>query len=94
MKVNIIYLFGIPSNILTDDGNLFANKLMDKICDLFVIKQRNFLMYYVAANGLVEAFNKTQCNLLKKVVFKCKRDWHDRMEEALWAYGTTHRTTT
>ncbi|XP_070031574.1 uncharacterized protein [Nicotiana tomentosiformis] len=34
------------------------------------------------------------CNLLKKVVSKSKRDWHDRMEEALWAYRTTRRMPT
>ncbi|KAL0342548.1 UNVERIFIED_CONTAM: hypothetical protein Scaly_1917400 [Sesamum calycinum] len=51
-------------------------------------------MYYAAANGLAEAFNKTLCNLLKKVVAKSKRDWHERIGEALWAYRTTVRTPT
>ena len=63
MKVNIIYRFGIPSYILTDNGNPFANKLMDKICDFFGFKQRNSSMYYATANGLAKAFNKTLCNL-------------------------------
>ncbi|KAL0433545.1 UNVERIFIED_CONTAM: hypothetical protein Slati_2688800 [Sesamum latifolium] len=51
-------------------------------------------MYYAAANGLAEAFNKTLCSLLKKVVAKSKRDWHERIGEALWAYRTTVRTST
>ncbi|KAL0447776.1 UNVERIFIED_CONTAM: hypothetical protein Slati_1905500 [Sesamum latifolium] len=51
-------------------------------------------MYNAAANGLVEAFNKTLCNLLKKVVAKSKKDWHERIGEALWAYRTTYRTPT
>ncbi|KAL0386056.1 UNVERIFIED_CONTAM: hypothetical protein Sradi_2999900 [Sesamum radiatum] len=51
-------------------------------------------MYYAAANGLAEAFNKTLCSLLKKVVAKSKRDWHKRIGEALWAYRTTVRTPT
>ncbi|XP_049391594.1 uncharacterized protein LOC125856036 [Solanum stenotomum] len=46
IRVNIIYRFGIPSYILTYNGKLFANKLMDKICDLFGFKQRNSSMYY------------------------------------------------
>ncbi|KAL0404345.1 UNVERIFIED_CONTAM: hypothetical protein Sradi_2075300 [Sesamum radiatum] len=33
-------------------------------------------------------------NLLKKVVAKSKRDWHERIGEALWAYRTTVRTPT
>ncbi|XP_060200377.1 uncharacterized protein LOC132628629 [Lycium barbarum] len=65
---------------------------MNKICHLFGFKQRKSSMYHAAANGLAEAFNKTLCNLLKKVVSKSKRDWHERMEEALWAYRTTYRT--
>ncbi|KAL0361064.1 UNVERIFIED_CONTAM: hypothetical protein Sradi_3790900 [Sesamum radiatum] len=51
-------------------------------------------MYYAAANGLAEAFNKTLCSLLKKVVAKPKCDWYERIREALWAYKTTVRTPT
>ncbi|KAL0451372.1 UNVERIFIED_CONTAM: hypothetical protein Slati_1115300 [Sesamum latifolium] len=50
-------------------------------------------MYYAAANGFAEAFNKT-FSLLKKVVVKSKRDWHERIGEALWAYRTTVRMLT
>ncbi|XP_060182048.1 uncharacterized protein LOC132611671 [Lycium barbarum] len=94
IRVNIIYRFGIPRYIITDNGKPFGNKLMNKICDLFGFKQRKSSMYHAAANGLAEAFNKTLCNLLKKVVSKSKKDWHERMEEALWAYRTTYRTPT
>ncbi|XP_070056516.1 uncharacterized protein [Nicotiana tomentosiformis] len=73
---------------------LLLRRLMNKIFDLFGFKQRNSSMYNAAANGLAEAFNKTLCNLLKKVISKSKRDWNDRMEEALWAYRMTHRTPT
>ncbi|KAL0449507.1 UNVERIFIED_CONTAM: hypothetical protein Slati_1507100 [Sesamum latifolium] len=31
---------------------------------------------------------------LKEVVAKSKKDWHERIEEALWAYRTTYRTPT
>ncbi|KAL0459066.1 UNVERIFIED_CONTAM: hypothetical protein Slati_0533800 [Sesamum latifolium] len=47
-----------------------------------------------SSGGLAEAFNKTLCSLLKKVVAKSKRDWHERIGEALWAYRTTIRTPT
>jgi len=48
-------------------------------------------MYHALANGLAEPFNKTFCNLLKKVVSKSKRDCHERLGDALWAYRTTYR---
>ena len=51
-------------------------------------------MNHAPANGLVDAFNKMLCNLLKKVVTKSKRDWHERLREALWAYRTTYKMPT
>ena len=67
---------------------------MGKLCNDFGFKQHNSSMYNAPTNGLAKAFNKTLCNLLKKVVGKSRRDWHERVEEALWAYRTTYRTPT
>ena len=67
---------------------------MNKLCAHFNFKQHNSSMYNAPANGLVKAFNKTLCNILKKVVNRSKKDWHDRIGEALWAYRTTFRTMT
>ncbi|XP_074307845.1 uncharacterized protein LOC141642801 [Silene latifolia] len=59
-----------------------------------MFKQYKSSMYNASTNGLAEAFNKTLCNLLKKVVAKSNRDWHERIGEALWAYRTTYKTPT
>ncbi|KAL0387546.1 UNVERIFIED_CONTAM: hypothetical protein Sradi_2636400 [Sesamum radiatum] len=91
---HIIYRYGVPRNIITNNGKPFCNSLIDKLCQKFGFKQRNSSMYYAVANGLAEAFNKTLCNLLKKLVAKSKRDWHERIGETLWAYMTTIRTPT
>ncbi|KAK4381668.1 hypothetical protein Sango_2944900 [Sesamum angolense] len=91
---HIIYRYRVPRYIITDNGKPFCNSLIDKLCQKFDFKQRNSSMYYAADNGLAEAFNKTLCNLLKKVVAKSKRDWHERIGEALWAYRITVRTPT
>ncbi|KAA0060610.1 uncharacterized protein E6C27_scaffold22G004880 [Cucumis melo var. makuwa] len=94
VQTYIIYRYGIPHRIVTDNGRQFANTLMDKLCEKFNFKQYKSSMYNAAANGLAEAFNKTLCSLLKKVVSKTKRDWQEKIGEALWAYRTTHRTPT
>ncbi|KAI3457318.1 hypothetical protein Pfo_013981 [Paulownia fortunei] len=94
IRINIIYRYGIPRYIITDNEKPFCNSLIDKLCQKFSFKQRKSSMYYAAANGLAEAFNKTLCTLLKKVIAKSKRDWHERIGEALWAYRTTFRTPT
>ncbi|KAA0043322.1 uncharacterized protein E6C27_scaffold110G002330 [Cucumis melo var. makuwa] len=94
VQTHIIYRYGIPHRIVTDNERQFANTLMDKLCEKFNFKQYKSSMYNATANGLAEAFNKTLCSLLKKVVSKTKRDWQEKIGEALWAYRTTHRTPT
>jgi len=56
---------------------------MTSLFEKFKFPQHKSLMYHAPAIGLAEAFNKTLCNLLKKVVAKSKRDWHERVGEAL-----------
>ncbi|KAH0685739.1 hypothetical protein KY285_016301 [Solanum tuberosum] len=64
---NIIFRYGIPRCIVTDNGTPFNNKLMSSLCEKFSFKQHKSSMYDAPANGLAEAFNKTLGNLLKKV---------------------------
>ncbi|XP_070029337.1 uncharacterized protein [Nicotiana sylvestris] len=80
----VVALKEVKKENVANNGKPFDNRLMNKICELFGFKQHNSSMYNADANGLAEAFNKTICNLLKKVVYKSKRDWNERMEEALW----------
>ncbi|KAM2574917.1 hypothetical protein TB2_006798 [Malus domestica] len=68
--------------------------LMNELCEKYKFKQHKSSMYHAPANGITEAFNKTLCNLLNKVIGRTKRDWHEKISEALWAYRTTHRTPT
>ena len=73
IKRNIIFRYGVPHYIITNNGKEFYNKSMDKFCNDFGFKQHNSSMYNAPTNGLAEAFNKTICNLLKKVVGLKKR---------------------
>ncbi|KAB2600252.1 S2-RNase [Pyrus ussuriensis x Pyrus communis] len=52
-------------------------------CRTNYAKQHKSSMYHAPANGLAEAFNKTLCNLLKKVIGRTKRDWHERIKAVL-----------
>ncbi|KAM1092290.1 hypothetical protein ACFX19_019898 [Malus domestica] len=67
---------------------------MDELCKKYKFKQHKSSMYHASDNGITEAVNKTLCNMLKKVIDRTKRDYHERISEALWAYRTTRRTRT
>ncbi|XP_070020650.1 uncharacterized protein [Nicotiana sylvestris] len=56
--------------------------------------RRSFEGVLLQCLGEDEALQALQEAHSGKVVSKSKRDWHDRMEEALWEYRTTHRTPT
>ncbi|GAA0143523.1 hypothetical protein LIER_04188 [Lithospermum erythrorhizon] len=94
IESNIIYLYGVPRCIITNNGKSFDNKFIADLFAKFKLRKYHSSMYYLQANSLAEAFNKTLCNTLKKVVNKSKKNWHEKMEEALWAYRTTHRMLT
>ncbi|XP_038887056.1 uncharacterized protein LOC120077228 [Benincasa hispida] len=94
IRTHIIYQYGIPHRIVTDNGRQFSNTLMDRLCEKFKFKQYKSSRYNNAANGLAEAFKKILCNLLKKIISKSKRDWQEKIGEALWACHTIHRTPT
>ncbi|XP_074298269.1 uncharacterized protein LOC141629111 [Silene latifolia] len=86
--------YGVPQRITIENGKQFFNHMMTSLGEKFKFKQYKSSMYNASANGLAEAFNKTLCNLLRKVVAKSKRDWHERIGEALWADRTTYKTPT
>jgi len=44
-------------------------------------------------NGQVEASNKIIKRILSKTRDRYKRDWHEKLPYALWAYCTSVRTT-
>ncbi|XP_074277258.1 uncharacterized protein LOC141600898 [Silene latifolia] len=67
VRTQTIYRYGVPRYIITDNGKPFFNKLMDALIEKFKFAQHKSSMYNAPANGLAEAFNKTLCNLLKKM---------------------------
>ncbi|KAG9450365.1 hypothetical protein H6P81_010330 [Aristolochia fimbriata] len=85
IRTQIIYRYGVPRYIMTDNGTPFKNKVMDHFCEKFRIQQRTSTAYNPAANGLAEAFNKTLCKILKKTIGANKRIWDEKLGEALWA---------
>ena len=94
IKKNIIYRYGVPAKIISDNALYFKCRAMVNLCKKYNIQQAFSASYNPTANGQAEAFNKVLCNILKKMVAKNKRDWHERLPEALWAYRTTVRTST
>ena len=50
--------FGVPSEITTDNGTQFVNRLIEQFCDLANINADKIHAYSKEENGLVERANK------------------------------------
>nr|AAK92670.1 putative gag-pol precursor [Oryza sativa Japonica Group] len=94
LERHIIYRFGVPHRISSDNGKAFKSHKMQRFIAKYKIRWNYSTGYYPQANGMIEAFNKTLGKILKKVVNRHRRDWHDHLFEALWAYRVTVRTPT
>ncbi len=65
----------IPAEILTDQGTPFMSRLMADLCRLLKVKQLRTTVYHPQADGLVERFNQTLKQMLRRVATEDKRDW-------------------
>eukprot|EP00253_Pinus_taeda_P028167 PITA_28167 len=99
LVVNFLYediftRFGVPREIVTDQGSQFTSNLVEKLMEEYKIKHRRSTPYHPQANGQVESTNKVLESIITKTVHLHRRDWAERLLEALWAYRTTWRNTT
>ena len=91
VKNHIICRFGMPKRLYHDNGPQFNNDKFYRFCDKYDIHCCPSTAYNPVANGLAEAFNKTTCKILKKMVSNNKKSLGTKLHEALWAYQTIAR---
>ena len=86
VKEHIVYQFGIPQTITTDQGTMFTSGEFDEFATSMGIKVLNSSPYYAQANGQAEASNKGIIKLIKSKIEENPRRWHMALNEALWSY--------
>ncbi|KAL1273034.1 hypothetical protein QQF64_028896 [Cirrhinus molitorella] len=65
----------IPKEILTDQGTPFMSRLMADLCRLLGVKQLRTTIYHPQTDGLVERFNQTLKQMLRRVAAEDRHDW-------------------
>ena len=89
IKHHVIHRFGVPRQIIHDNGPQFASQTFYQFCNKYQIQNVTSTAYNPDANGLAEAFNKTIIKLLKKFILSSKQDWNEMLSKCLCAYRTT-----
>lgn len=77
---------GIPREILTDCGTNFLSKLLQQVYQLLGVRGIKTTPYHPQTDGLVERFNQTLKNMLRKFVSHTGSDWDQWLPYLLFAY--------
>ena len=84
--IDIFCRVGVPREMLSDMGTQFVSGLMSEVSRLVSLKQLTTTPYHPMCNGLVEKFNGTLKQMLKRLCFQKPKDWDKYINAALFAY--------
>ncbi|KAL0401565.1 UNVERIFIED_CONTAM: hypothetical protein Slati_4186400 [Sesamum latifolium] len=91
---NIICRFGIPREIISDNGRQFQGRKIQEWCQGLRIKQRFTTVAHPQANGQVEVTNRILVQGIKRRLERVGGNWAEELTSVLWAYRTTPRGST
>jgi len=91
---SIIFRFGIPWMIITDNGRQFENSKFQDFCQQYHISHRLTSVNHPQCNGEAEVTNQTILHGLKIRLNEAKGLWTEELHSVLWAYRMTARTST
>jgi transposase InsO family protein len=76
---------GIAKEVLTDQGSCFMSRVMTELLRLLQVKQLRTSVYHPQTDGLVERFNKTLKQMLKKAMDADGKNWDQLLPHFLFA---------
>nr|GEZ24283.1 reverse transcriptase domain-containing protein [Tanacetum cinerariifolium] len=85
---NIVCRFGIPGEIISDNGKQLAENPFKDWCDKLKITQRFVSVKNSQSNGLVERANRSLGEGIKARLGEGNKNWVEELSHVLWAHRT------
>nr|GFA12489.1 reverse transcriptase domain-containing protein [Tanacetum cinerariifolium] len=85
---NIVCRFGIPGEIISDNGKQFADNPFKDWCDKLNITQHFASVKHPQSNGLVERANRSLREGIKARLGEGNKNWVEELPHVLWAHRT------
>lgn len=90
----IIFRWGAPTRLLSDQGREFEAKVNDEVCREFGINRSVTSAYHPQTNGLDERTNQTLKQRLSKLVNEHQNNWCDFLDEVAYSIRTQKQAST
>ena len=95
---SIIFRFGVPHSIITDNGSNFASDEFSTFCDKHGIRLSFASVAHPQTNGQVEKANGLVCSGIKKRLLapleRAAGAWPEELPSVLWSLRTTPNNAT
>ncbi|KAA8490537.1 Transposon Ty3-G Gag-Pol polyprotein [Porphyridium purpureum] len=85
-------IFGLPEALLSDNGPCFRADVLRQLCKMLRVRKLFTTAYNPQANGAVERFNRTLCDMLSSWV--TEDDWDLWLPACVAAFNQTRHSTT
>nr|GEX41284.1 reverse transcriptase domain-containing protein [Tanacetum cinerariifolium] len=85
---NIVCRFGIPSEIISDNGKQFSDNSFKDWCDKLNIIKRFASVKHPQSNRLVERANRSLREGIKSRLWEGNKNWVEELPHVLWAHRT------
>ncbi|GJW16966.1 reverse transcriptase domain-containing protein [Tanacetum coccineum] len=83
---NIVCRFGLPREIISDNGKQFQDNLFKDWCKKLCIRQHFASVKHLQTNGLVERENRSLGEGIKARLDERSKNWMEELPHVLWAH--------
>ncbi|XP_052735537.1 uncharacterized protein LOC108330285 [Vigna angularis] len=91
VRSHLFCRFGVPRAIVSDQGTHFCNRSMQALLKKYGVTHRVSTSYHPQTNGQAEISNREIKRILEKIVQPNRKDWSNRLDDALWAHRTAYK---
>jgi len=91
---NVILKYGVPKQLLTDQGTHFMSNVFNAIASRCGVNHITATTYHPQCNGLTERFNATLVDAIATYVNQQQSDWDEYLPYITFAYNTSQQSTT